>query len=488
MNQTNLRKLRDELASQAALRAISHSLPVWTDGAAPYLTDAAPWKEMERVAAAVAASLSIAQYEPTIWSAGWDPPRNAANLNRLETQAQTNRAAIDNLDSNWPASFYTGPLGSNEILPTYGTAFLGLQPGGIGYSVASARTRVEAFESEMGRVLGVYQFHNAGNGTWDGVFGATDPTTTDRAPGGITQEQYAINKGSVPMLSWVPDISIADQLGGAADAIWDKMADYLKTYAPNRIMLRAFTEFNLGPIYGIAPGGGSPTVDPSDFILAWRNMVDRFQARGATNVGFGFCMDEGNNREWINSCYPGDAYVDWITPDTYNTQLPGGGGSATPLHTGAAEWWELFNYTHGTKLSTGVSSCIAGAGNCGTWSMYDIFSAGVATRNTLTRAMGQLPAELPTQKPYFIGETGCIYHSTFKPNWYPNILTDTFGIESMPNCIGISFYDSDVHAPDNFDWRVDSNAAVVNVVGTSDPTTRAAFVAFGQDAYMQGGV
>jgi hypothetical protein len=35
MNQTNLRKLRDELASQATSRSISHSLPVWTDGTTP---------------------------------------------------------------------------------------------------------------------------------------------------------------------------------------------------------------------------------------------------------------------------------------------------------------------------------------------------------------------------------------------------------------------------------------------------------------------
>jgi hypothetical protein len=93
LSAANLNKLTNELASQAAAKGISHSLPTWADGVAPALTDAAPLNEIERVTQAVAASLSLS-YSPTVWSSGWEPSRNATRFNRLEAQAQANRAAI----------------------------------------------------------------------------------------------------------------------------------------------------------------------------------------------------------------------------------------------------------------------------------------------------------------------------------------------------------------------------------------------------------
>src|SRR6186713_1107291 len=86
INATNLNKLRNELASQATARGISHSLPTWANGVAPAVSDAAPLNEMERVAAAVAADLGLS-YTVTTWQSGWIPARNAANLNKLEAQA-----------------------------------------------------------------------------------------------------------------------------------------------------------------------------------------------------------------------------------------------------------------------------------------------------------------------------------------------------------------------------------------------------------------
>jgi hypothetical protein len=94
LSAANLNKLTDELESQAAAKGIAHTLPAWADGVAPALTDAAPLNEMERVLQAVASSLSLS-YTPTVWSAGWVPTRNSTRLNRMEVQAQANRAAID---------------------------------------------------------------------------------------------------------------------------------------------------------------------------------------------------------------------------------------------------------------------------------------------------------------------------------------------------------------------------------------------------------
>lgn len=94
LSAANLNKLTNELKSQATAKGISNTLPTWADGAVPALSDAVPLNEMERVTAAVATSFSLS-YVVTTWSAGWSPARNATRLNRLEIQAQANRAAID---------------------------------------------------------------------------------------------------------------------------------------------------------------------------------------------------------------------------------------------------------------------------------------------------------------------------------------------------------------------------------------------------------
>lgn len=116
LSAANLNKLTAELRSQASARGIGNSLPTWTDNTIPALTEAIPWNEMERVAQAVAVSLS-ASYTPTVWQAGWQPGRNAANLNKLEQRAVANRVLIDQAppppsnrytDINFAAGLYSG--------------------------------------------------------------------------------------------------------------------------------------------------------------------------------------------------------------------------------------------------------------------------------------------------------------------------------------------------------------------------------------------
>jgi hypothetical protein len=63
-------------------------------------------------------------------------------------------------------------------------------------------------------------------------------------------------------------------------------------------------------------------------VAAWSRIVDRFRARGATNVEWCWCPggfgDDGahmggeNALANIESLYPGDEYVDWVGIDVYN--------------------------------------------------------------------------------------------------------------------------------------------------------------------------
>jgi hypothetical protein len=429
MNQTNLRKLRDELASQATARGVSHSLPVWTDGTAPYLTDAAPWQEMERVARLVAASLALAEYEETKWYPGWDPPRNATNLNRLEAQAQANRAGIDNLNPLYPASYYTGPLGANNILPSAGKPFLMLFPLSIGLNWQQYKAQAQARATAIGRSFDSVHVHFDGGGTFGGEANCAAFYTES------LDEAEAL--GSFSSLTWTPNRTIADINAGGADTCIDAMADYLGG-KPYQIMLRIFHEHNLGyPAGGFVwKGSGQP------FIDAWHRVVERFDARGATNVGFWWCPfelagDTGSaaptTRTATNASYPGDAYVDWIGTDIYNFEVTGGGGSSTPLHAGHAEFWEIFNYPYNASYSADP------AGN-----MHDKWGP---------------------VKPFIIGETGTIYDAaqpTKKGQWYRNVVDHANGVPGMEYLLGVNFSDSDTSGFD-FNWMVDyptSNADV----------------------------
>jgi hypothetical protein len=285
-----------------------------------------------------------------------------------------------------------------------------------------------------------------------------DPTTAAYNP---THENWIHDHGSFPMVSWSPNYTITQMNAGSADAIWAKAANYLKTY-PFTIILRAFPEFNLDCYtYAAVPCSLNGNVNScgTPFINAWHRMVNVFQTNGASNVGFMFNMDEGNNRGCVNSSYPGDAYVDWVGADNYNTCSVGDGScSSTPLYTGFAQLADLFFYSGSGGLSTGDTSCIGGAGVCRTWSQYDIFSSGTATRNTIVQTNG-LPAELPTKKPFIIGETETVYRSqslTPKGDWFRNFVAPA---QTLTYLRGISFFDAIVAVS----YRVDYDTSNVDI-------------------------
>lgn len=403
---------------------------------------------------------------------------------------------------SWPESFYTGPSGETNVLPSSETGvFLGMQPGG---TVSAARTRWAGWNTAASRTLDLYHFHYDGsvlangdpyNATYGGVVGCEDPTDVAGAGvGSVTQEQYAINAGAIPMVAWFPNYTLPQVIAGTADAILTKVLNYWKTYGSTKIVWRPFSEFNLGPTYGIdlaAAYGGPYTA--AQFRAAWQHVVNLAASLGVSNVVFVYNFDEGNNREYIVSCYPGNAYVDWVSPDSYNVSHVGDGTSSSPLLTGFAELDDLFNYTPSAGLATGATYCLGGAGVCRTWSNYSIFGSGIAPQNQIFCVGGtDMPADLPCVKPYFISETGCRYDNTSgatqvrKGQFWTNTLTRTFGPKTMTSMIGMSTFDADVHAVDNYDWRVDSDASAVNVTGSINAATTTAFTTMASDTYWKG--
>jgi hypothetical protein len=343
--------------------------------------------------------------------------------------------------------------------------------GGVGYSETQRRTEIASRQAAMGRNYNFLQAHYDGGGTYGGVFGCEDPTNTSgAAPGGITTEQYAINQGAYPVVAWTPNYTIAQINAGTADAILQKLGTYWATYKPHNVMLRTMWEFDLNifdwSIYGKNGSEASPLYSSSQFISAWQRIVQQIQAGGGTNVGFWWVPFEGGGsggqggRQIEANYYPGDAYVDWVGSDVYS-----GPFQSSPLTASKAEWWQDFNYS------------ASGSGQTTLWSAYDLFSSGLAVSGT--RGF----SGTPRVKPFVVGETGSTYVTgspSAKATYFQNVISATLGLTSMSNCIGISWFDQDVHSATDFNWQVDSNAAVVNTAGSPDATTMAGFVSMAQ--------
>ncbi len=84
------------------------------------------------------------------------------------------------------------------------------------------------------------------------------------------------------------------------------------------IFLRWFWEMNINTIsrqacnaYGRGPA----------YVAAWQHVWTLITQAGASNVAFVWCPSAGGD---ASAYYPGDAYVDWICADSYDTAHTGG--------------------------------------------------------------------------------------------------------------------------------------------------------------------
>jgi chitodextrinase len=337
------------------------------------------------------------------------------------TSTQTPAVAAPTSTSAWPASYFTGPLGASNILPAARDgALVGLFHSVPRGTVQEQRDAIVARENAAGRRFDVYTIFLGGAGTFNGIPNCAYASGPDTA-------QWVDDRGGVPLISWTPKRSTSSSLlrdinEGRKDACLRAVADRLGQLG-FRIMLRPLHEFDQG-IYGKNADGTCDYPDCGEgqpFIDAWRRIVGIFHGESrAPNVGFYWCPIEGFDRDYQDKSYPGDAYVDWVGADRYNR----GTGWPSPLHSGWADFWEMFNYP---KLLSGATS------------LYSRYAS---------------------RKPYFVGETSSKYDApnpNRKGTWYRNIAKakdPTDAARYMPNLIGVNVFDAYVSNEDN-DWRVD---------------------------------
>ncbi len=140
------------------------------------------------------------------------------------------------------------------------------------------------------------------------------------APIPTAYEAWTSSKGRIPFINW----KFPSPWSSVADGFWDawiaSRADAFVAFdAPVYLTMHHEPENDTAE-YGT----------PSEYVAAFRRVVDIFRARGVTNVGFTWTMMAWsfNDRSGVDigDWYPGDDDVDFVAADGYNWS-PGRTGS-----------------------------------------------------------------------------------------------------------------------------------------------------------------
>jgi Glycosyl hydrolase family 26 len=183
------------------------------------------------------------------------------------------------------------------------------QPLALGVA-ADDVSAIDRFSATTGAPVGIYQWYQ-------GWAGAPDFDVTRAASAGA--------RGALPLLTWEPWApgAGADQPQYALARIVDGTHDaYIATFARQvrswggRLGLRFLHELN-APFYPWGSGVNGNT--PGDAIAAWEHVRRIFDAEGAHNVVWVWCVNvHAAGYTDYAPLYPGDETVDWVAVDGYN--------------------------------------------------------------------------------------------------------------------------------------------------------------------------
>jgi Glycosyl hydrolase family 26 len=302
----------------------------------------------------------------------------------------------------YPASFFNGPTGANNVLPPTDRAFLGIWTDG---TYTTLPQNFASRETQLGRKLDIYHLH----------YGAPKGACYATAPLSPGIESWAWSRGVYPFVSWSPGYTIAEVNSGTYDSCFRDVAQRFKAFG-HPVWLRLWWEFNgTWMIWSYDPANAQP------FIDAWRRVVNIFKSVGATNTMFVWSPSEdGYDPTRRQVGYPGDGYVDWVASSSYNWNKST--AWCGPLHAGWCEFWEKFHHGYRGTQASGVE---------------------VDFRN---------------RKPYAITETGSLedlQNPGRKGQWMLNA-RDSIKSE-FPGLRALLYSDFDLTRTEGVNWRIDTS-------------------------------
>lgn len=233
---------------------------------------------------------------------------------------------IATLPAGQPATSAPGPSGTSLPGPSGASGIaLGIyvKPDpSLGDQTAS----LEQLQTSIGRRLAIVQTFTG----WQTAGGGMVPFPEAFA-------SYATSIGATPMITWQPEqavkasgapqgllrdqpnFSLAQLSSGRYDSYIRSWADQAKAFG-RVVYVRPMQEMN-DLVYPWSNGVNGNS-GPGEFIAAWRHIVGIFNAEGASNVQFVWCVGANPASPNPAEFFPGDSYTSWISLDGYNRGAP----------------------------------------------------------------------------------------------------------------------------------------------------------------------
>jgi hypothetical protein len=220
------------------------------------------------------------------------------------TSAQTGVVATGTpTTSGYPASFYSGPAGTNNILPPNGS--YPAKGAWIGEASGNGLTQTSSRELYFGRKFNIVSLYAQNR--------------CDPWPASLAADVAA---GYLPMVSWFPTPAYADQIiAGQADSCIRSFGNAIANQS-GRVLVRPYWEFNGGwQTYSKNSDGTRATAAQEKQM--WQHTIDVLRTTGffsKASVVWSVSGGYFNNGDaWNNPTpYPGDSYVDWVASSGYN--------------------------------------------------------------------------------------------------------------------------------------------------------------------------
>jgi Glycosyl hydrolase family 26/Ig domain of plant-specific actin-binding protein len=320
----------------------------------------------------------------------------ASNSGGSASTTSTQTAAVATSTSSttgtsYPASFYSGPAGTNVLLPpSNGYPSKGAW---IGEASGNGLTQVHSREQYFGRKFNIYSYYAQNR---------CDPWPTILAD--------AAAAGYIPMISWFPNPYYADQIiSGQADSCIRSFGNAIANQSA-KVLIRPYWEFN-GGWYNFSKNSNGTRATATQEKQMWQHTIDVLRTTNAfARASVVWCPHEGyyNNGDAYNNPtpYPGDTYVDWVCSDYYN-------------HNMSTAWCGVFH-----------------AGWC---AFAEMFTHGYYAPTYTPRGVEH---DFRGKKPYIVGETGSLEDTSTpgrKGQWM--IAMGNYAKTYMPGLYGIVYFD-----------------------------------------------
>ena len=323
------------------------------------------------------------------------------------TSAQTGLVATTTTatSTSYPSSFYSGPAGTNVLLPPNG----GYPSKGawIGEASGNGLTQVQSREQYLGRKFNIYSFYAQNR---------CDPWPTTLAS--------VAAAGYIPMISWFPTPAYADQIiNGQADSCIKAFGNAIASQ-PAKVLLRPYWEFNGGWMTYSKNSDGTRATAAEEKQM-WQHTIDVLRTTNAfSKASVVWSVSEGyygNGDAWNNPTpYPGDNYVDWVASSGYN-------------HDSSSVW------------------CGLHAGWC---SFAEALTHGDYAPKYTPRGVEH---DFRGRKPYLVPETGSVEDPSTagrKGQWMVDM--GTYAKTYMPGLYAIVYYDV---AYNGINWNLDTSTS-----------------------------